>query len=409
MSNKIIIICDRVIEYSLYFLIFFLPFSKAGLQSFTWCAILAWVIKKIVNKKRKEKKSSLIERINILILFFAISCILSTLLSLDFSLSLKALITKVGKQLLIFFIIIETINNNKKIRNILLVFLISSVLIAADTGVQYFTGKDFLRGYESQGNRLQASFSTPVGFSGWLITLIPLLLVLIFSKIFFRRIILKIGFLLLLFLLIFYLGLTYTRSSWLGFILSLILISYFILKNIEKNSKAFAYFLVTLILFNIIIYLPQSIKQRFFSIPIIQGNILLRINLWKDCLALISDFPIFGIGLNSYSKIITFYKSMKANLYPHNSYMQILSEIGIIGLLSFLSLIWKVFRIGLKTIYETNDKLLLGLLACLSASLVQSFFDVNLYALQLATLFWFILGLTVARIRILTEDNGILA
>jgi O-antigen ligase len=81
------------------------------------------------------------------------------------------------------------------------------------------------------------------------------------------------------------------------------------------------------------------------------------------------------------------------------------AEIGILGLAIFLWFVFKLFRLGIYAVRETNDSLLLGLLAALLAFLTQSFFDVNLYALQLVTLFWFILGLTMARINILTINK----
>jgi len=58
------------------------------------------------------------------------------------------------------------------------------------------------------------------------------------------------------------------------------------------------------------------------------------------------------------------------------------------------------FRDSFFLYANKNTALVVGLLAGISGFLVQSFFDNNLYALQLVVLFWFMMGLTMAVINI---------
>ncbi|MBL7198377.1 MAG: hypothetical protein ISS47_09810 [Candidatus Omnitrophica bacterium] len=92
--------------------------------------------------------------------------------------------------------------------------------------------------------------------------------------------------------------------------------------------------------------------------------------------------------------------AMSSGTYAHNCYLQMLAEIGIIGLASFLWIIGRLFKSSIRSFKKSRDLLLLGLLAGIIAFLVHSFFDTNLYSLQLSVLFWAMLGLTVARIEI---------
>jgi len=112
-----------------------------------------------------------------------------------------------------------------------------------------------------------------------------------------------------------------------------------------------------------------------------------------------------GTGFNTYSKVGPTYARAGGGYYPHNSYLHMAAEIGLIGLACFLWILINLYKSGLRALKKTNDFLLLGLLASITAFLTQSFFDVNFYALQMATLFWFIFGLTLSRISILTNND----
>ena len=415
MKKKVIKNCDYIIEYCLYILIFCLPFTKAGMQAFCCLAIFFWLIKKIVGAEIPIKKPLKLTNLNKPLLVFIIVCALSTIVSVDFGLSSKALLTKVIKNAIIIFLVVETINDKRRLRNILTVVIVSTSLIVIDAGIQYFSGRDFLRGFTPLGPRLQASFNNPNGFGGWLIVIMPILLGIIFSKQFMRGITKKIAICVIFVLLLFCLGMSYSRSSWIGFIISfgLIICYSFSLLNIR-----FKILLVVIILAFLTVvfftmpqimkertpnFLPKAIKDRITSISSIENSSLFRINLWRESLEIIEDFPVFGVGLNTYSNIGPIYAKAGGGYYPHNSYLQMAAEIGAVGLICFLWFILELFRLGLHTLKQTKDSLLLGLLGAIAAFLGQSFFDVNLYALQLATLFWFVLGLTIARIKILTE------
>lgn len=403
MPNKFLYICDCIIEYCLYLLILFLPFSKAMMQCFAWLAIFVWIIKKIVSHKNKDV--ILPADIKATILLFIIACIVSTAFSFDFTLAFKALLTKVAKQVLIFLILINTINTKKRFRNILLFFLISIVVVMIDAGFQYYAGSDLFRGYKNLEHRLQASFTTPIGFGGWLIIVIPVVFVLIHSDLYSRKKIFKFYFFLLLALLTMSLLLTYSRSSWLGFIFSLALIAYLIDKKYKKREAVIIFLFIALIISTTVLFF-SPVKEIIRSTLLMKGSIPLRLTLAKDCLELIKDFPIFGIGLNNYSKAIVFYKTTSSRLYPHNSYLQMFSEIGAFGLLTFLNFSWVIFKTGYKTVCRTGDIFLIGFLAAFAATLIQSLFDSNLYSLQLALLFWYISGLIVARALFLTNNDS---
>lgn len=403
-KDRIIKYCDRIIILCLCLLIFCLPFAKAPMQVFNWLAIAVWIIKKAVVYKTIHLPKTKLNKT--LFLFFFV-CAISALLSINSSLSLKALFTKIFKQILLYFVIVDTVYKKNRFNNILLAISLSAVLIIADSAVQYFRGIDFLRGYTKFGTRLQASFGNPNGFGGWLILIMPILFSILLYKEFIKSNIKKIGIFIIWLALLACLVLTQSRAVWLGFILSFGLLNLYLISIVKMRIKII--FLVIIILLSTAMFftVSQPIKDRIASIMQIKGSSLFRIQLWEESLSMIKDFPLFGVGLNTYTEAGRIYKKAGGGFYPHNSYLQMAAEIGIIGLCAFLLIILKLFMYGFGILRSTNDKLLLGLFLAIVAFLTQSFFDVNLYALQLATLFWFILGLSMARINMITNTQNI--
>ncbi|MBL7198441.1 MAG: O-antigen ligase family protein [Candidatus Omnitrophica bacterium] len=216
----------------------------------------------------------------------------------------------------------------------------------------------------------------------------------------------RIGLGILFCLLLICLGMTYSRASWIGFILSFGFISCYLISFLSNRAKILSVIIIILSFSGLYFTLPQKMKDRAGSITRIENSSSFRINLWKESLQIIEDFPVIGIGLNTYSRVGPKYTKGEGGYYPHNSYLQLAAETGIIGLFSFLWIIIKLFKLGLHFLKDRKEPLILGLLTALLAFLIHSFFDVNLYALQLATLFWFVLGLAIASINMLTMNKS---
>jgi O-antigen ligase len=143
-----------------------------------------------------------------------------------------------------------------------------------------------------------------------------------------------------------------------------------------------------------------TLKERIISIEetkmndpslISYSSDLIRSKLLSEPFKIIKDYPLFGCGLNTYSKVVKDYKNFEfGEQYPHNSFLQKTAETGLLGLFAFLLVLFSFF----------NNTLVLGLLSGISAFLLHGFFESNLYALQLVVLFWFMLGLTMAVINL---------
>lgn len=421
-KNNIFIYLDRAILVCLCLLIFCLPFAKAAVEFSTLLAFILWILKRILGFRsevfgRMLPQTGLSIALGIYILINASSVIFSV----DQGLSLKAFFGKELKFLAIFFILVEVVNNKIRLRNVLITIIASATLIIIDSAVQYYRGVDFLRGHA--WDRLTASFPTANGFAGWLIVIIPLFLGLLLAGNAINRrlkILLMVSTVLLTVCL---LG-TYARGAWLGFIVAIVLMFGYVFRGFDLKAKILCLSVIGCLLVTFII-LPQPIRAKLTAIGRIdlkagqtinarvkstlkiEGSTPIRLNLWKEALRMIRDYNFIGCGLNTYSIVARDYKSFEGGgIYPHNSYLQKAAEIGLFGLAAFLAVLFMFFKISLQYFNQKKDYLVLGLLSGILAFLVQAFFDTHFYSLQLVVLFWFMMGLTMAVVKIGALNEG---
>ena len=114
--------------------------------------------------------------------------------------------------------------------------------------------------------------------------------------------------------------------------------------------------------------LPGFVANRIQGLWANQ-NFIQRIIFWQDGLKIYAAHPVFGNGLGSVEGLVTsvqdfFYESR----YVHNQYVQVLAEMGIPGILSFLFLLGAPALTLVKRRREGEDD---PLLACLTACLAM--------------------------------------
>ena len=419
MKERFIQYADRGIQACLCFMMICLPFTKAGLESFVWFAMFLWILKHFFGY-RKDGRGALVTTtpLNRALLVFLAANIIATVLSVHFGLSAKALFGKLLKFLAIFFIVLETVNTGKRLRLLLMGMLVTAAVIGADAMVQCVTGVDLIRGIESA--RLTASFFNPNDFAGWLTIVIPLfsgVLLLQKSEIFTWKI--SSVFVAVLMLLWACLLLTYSRGAWLGLMAGFVLWAGYGFNCMSLRMKTATFFTVVILFTAFFVFsqgiwaaidntgrfqarFGETLDARIRSIP--DGaslSTIARVKLWKEAFCIWKTSPLTGTGLNTYARVSPKDKQFaESGWYPHNCYLQMAAETGLIGLLAFLWVVFEFFRAGIMHIRKYQDFLVVGLLCGIFAFLVHCLVDSNLYQLQLAVLFWFMLGLTMAVMRI---------
>ncbi len=395
---KIVNRCDKIILASLYALAYFLPISKAIIEISGTLAIICYIVKKIIQREGIPKTS-----LNLAIIAYLTICLFSIFISTNLKISARTFLSKTVQNILFFFVLIDTLNSERKIRNFLYILFLSSTLLGIDGIYQYFTHKDFIRHRPTIfENRIYATFPTPNGFGCYLNAIMPFLVTIFFTKFRFKavRFILAGLFILLFTCLV----MTVSRGAWFAFIASALFLGVWI--------YPVGVFFLLLALFIIITqpFYPALIKERldsfFLSFDVNglrdAGSIERKI-FWQAGWKMFKSSPWIGLGLGTFMFnfkrfVIETYQYGPA--YAHNCYLQMLSELGLIGLVSFLSILILFFYFGIKIIYKRQKTfswyILLASLATLLGYSVQMAVDTIFYNLDLGLLFWILLGLGVA-------------
>lgn len=203
-----------------------------------------------------------------------------------------------------------------------------------------------------------------------------------------------------------------------------IIFSIFIFIFIKSKNKL-TFFLISFLFIISLITLP-------FTYPKINKTILLgdfsgkiRIQMWEETSKMLKENFIFGGGLNNFKEALKPYHKktfFELYLYPHNIILNIWSELGLLGLISFLFFIYIFFKknyinytnkidsfwlknltekIKVNIEYKKNTSIILSL--SFSTLLIHGIVDVPFFKNDLSILFWIIIGITIINEKI--EDN----
>jgi len=189
--------------------------------------------------------------------------------------------------------------------------------------------------------------------------------------------------------------LTFSRSAWFVLTLGIIVFIWINYKKLKPILPGAVILFLTVII-TIIILWPQ-ITSRGIIADSSSGDFALsnRTLLNKIALSIIASHPLLGIGIGNFVlNLNNFIPNMPAWRFQpvHNLYLYYAAEIGIPGLLIFLSIIWVTLKKAFKYFKSSNEILIL--LITLSSFLIIGFLDHYFYDLQQGMLiFWLILGL----------------
>ncbi len=382
---------EKLCEYSLYGLIFFIPISKAGIEACFTLAIFCYYARKILKPEFKFLRHPA----NFFFLLFVIFNYLSLINSGKyFSESFKNIFFKWSEYFLLFLMAQDLFSDHFKIKRAIKVFLFVALLLGVDGIWQRLIGVDFIR----QRNLIDltngffgitASFQHYNDFGSYLVFLLSFIIALLLTKRNYQEILYF-----LLISLVACLLFTFSRGSWLGLAASLLMM-------VSLSVKRRKFYHLALI-FVILVFLTPGIKQRLlFSFgPAGDAD---RLEVWKGTWQMIMENPFLGKGIGTYMIYFSNYMPERIIVqYAHNCYLQIWAETGFFSLLSFLLFIGAVIYRGIMAFKKSSDPIVLGLVCGIFGFLVHSFFDTQFYSLQLATLFWLSAGLLVAQSRVST-------
>jgi putative inorganic carbon (HCO3(-)) transporter len=124
----------------------------------------------------------------------------------------------------------------------------------------------------------------------------------------------------------------------------------------------------------------------------------IRYKLWKGTVGLLKEHPLFGAGLNGFKEVYGAEYRLSALQeefqYPHNIILNFWSETGLLGLLTFIYLMFLIFKNFLQTYLKSSQKIFgLGLCAGFCYLIIHGLVDVPYFKNDLSLQFFGLLAL----------------
>ncbi len=398
-------IAEKIVWIAICGFAFFSPWSIAGAQTAVGVGLLAWLAKIILSGRVKLVYTPL----NLPILAYVLTQAISVVLSPYRAQSFRAL----GEEwlLLIFFLMVNNLEGEEKIRKLFRILISVSTLVALYAIWQHYTGLDLYRGrtLEPRGGvflslglfdhhltfggyymlvfLLSSAFLLGVRRSGWakvmdLVSPIVIGLALVFS---------------------------YARSAWLGAVSGIFTL------GLLRGRKFAILLLVGLVLLCLLVYViePTSwdrIKEISLSKDKPEST---RIRLWLTSINMIKDKPIWGVGLGNFNRLFDRYKVegfYDTTCHPHNDFLNVAVNSGILGLLAYLWIWVAFFRSTLRSVRRGERRTFVQAaqmagVAAIAGFLVAGLFQCYYTDAEVNMLLMFILGSTMILNRTSPEEE----
>ena len=292
---------------------------------------------------------------------------------------------------IVLFILIAELFANKRYLKMLLAALVTSTIPPLAMGFYQFvtdTGNHDTPGF----NRIFAAFPHPNAYATYLMMILLLCIpLLIETRVRWQRIV----YVLLCGAMLFSLIYTYARAAWVDVVAGLLVVGSFRYRKMLLLVPAGIIILLLLV---------PSILERFqealgFSQG--QGSMFFRVEMWRYLLSKFYASPIVGNGLGSYGVYAE--EGLGYYYMPHNDYVHLLVDSGVIGLGCYLAAIFGVFRGAVRSYFKFEDTqlkiLALAMIAVVISYLLGSITDNLFRAGATQTYFWAMAGLVAAATR----------
>lgn len=379
----------------------------------------AWVLSSYLRGKPCFKHTLL----DIPILLFLVASLLSMGRLTDVHASIDGFFL-VLSYFIFFYLIISCTQSFADIKLLIYAFVGTGALLSLYGIYQYGIGfKELGKYIATQSlaidipNRVFAIFISPNHLAGYLIMVIPLAFVVSLNA---KKGWMRITMLTCLVLMVDCLFLTYSRGGILslGLGLMVLLVGY----GMRKQKDAFLNLIGVVILVAVTVFLItkagavlSSANPSYSALSFSQGVLSVqgRLMLWKGALNIIKANPLIGTGVGTFASIYPLFQyGGLYSTHAHNIYLEIFSETGLLGIISFISIF--VFIIG-KAVHSTRQQqgvlyeLSLALLAGALGFMVHNAIDFEWSMAAAGLLFWGIVGLIFSCAQVAESDQSNLA
>jgi len=388
--------------------------QETFLKLFIIIAFSLWVLKLIITEELYWEEIKL----NIPIFLFILVMSISLLRSEIIFVGLKDFINFLA-YFMIFFLIINCIYNQKQFLSFLKLYFIVAFLISLYTFVQYYGYDPFFK----ENNSLTSTLGQKNWISNYIAMVFPVVLSFFLLK---NDKKIKVIYYILLSILYANFMICQSRGIWISIFVSSIIGLYLIykfrfVKYLRENRKWLIVIILTFLIITIIYSTDNPMNKSAITVPQralstfdkSDTSINQRMLMWKTTFNMIKDNPWFGSGIGTFKINYQNYQADYLQENPedikywikageaHNEYLQIWAELGIIGLVLFLTIIYFFYSLIIDFFNVNNEKkgkekiIIIGLCTGITCFLIHSLFSFPLHVPALGSAFFMMTGLTV--------------
>jgi len=413
-------VCSRLVEVGIIFLVVFTPiyYGSVSLGATTLIELtvlsmlLIWAIGMIVQGDFMFRRTPL----DIPILVFCAYCVVSTLLFSEYRYASYTGLLLVLCVSALYFIVINHIRSEIQLMRLFVVVLLVGFIHAFSHLVQNASGLF----------RASTGVMLNVGnhFAGYMVIVIPLAVAVSFVvKDMGKRILLIFSSIVMAAAMAFSL----IAGAMLAFLLSLVLVAVLFAGSESTREKALILGGTVFCLLLVIFWIGHTpvLKELLTVTNLKTGSAAGRLSLWKSSFAMFAGNPITGTGLGTFDYVYPRYRlpdMYGRAVYAHSDWLQLLTELGVVGFVIFVSgVVYSVLLIGKRYKEVTTDGLcvtcnrspvtrhsspvnieggwtkglVVGGLSSIGAGLAHALVEFNFHIPAIAVLFAIIVALTV--------------
>ncbi len=352
--------------------------------------------------------------VNAFCVFFAIALLWGVVNSFSLKTSLLQAAVHISF-ILFYFVIVNVLRTKEQWLALIKVFVVSAFIVSLYGILQNFIGINSTESwvdeemFEDISIRVYSFFDNPNVLGEFLVMTVPVCLAVMWGK---MRESHKTLFGFILISMAACMIFTWSRGAWLGVFLAVALF----LVIMDKRWVFAGALLLMVLPVLMVLSGNTAILERLLSIGnTADTSTAYRVSIWEASINLIRDFWISGIGIGSdaYKVIYPAYALSGANfaLHSHNLYLQVWVEMGVIGIISLISLVFAfVKQVFSKDVMElrkedNNAKIVIALGAGLLGYLFQGLTDYVWYNYKILMIFWIIIALSVSGVNLLKEKG----
>lgn len=357
-----------ILDFIFLVLVFFFPFSIALRNMLLGLLIIFYIISKLINKELSLPKTEF----NIYIYIFFIIGLLSIFKTNNINLSLARIISPILRYIFFYFIAFDLIKKDRITKYINIIFA-SNILFLGYGFYDFFRGGKFLYGNGTG-------------------TLLAFIIIFSLSYLFENKVSLHRRVILTLIIVggLMALYISYSRGATLGFFGGLLVLAVLLIQRNYKNKRLIAVIcLITILLFTSLL-VSDKLIAKFKRIMDFDSSWSLktRVLMWRSSLIMIRENPLLGVGVGNFRPNYLYIvdnifkikipESSRLHDHPHNLFLFIGAEQGLISLLLFIIMLYKAYYLGFfnyKKSISLNYVIGLALIGMLTVLVIHSMVD----------------------------------